>query len=214
MQADRRLVEHVAHAHQPAADLRGEPDPLRFTAGKRAAGTVQRQIPDADVDHKPQSFADFAQNRIGDRRVVAAQVHRREDARRRVDAQLHDVVNVEVADPHGEALRPQPRTVARRARSLGEIRMQPILHRLAVGRFPAAIEVGNHALERMAERLLFVRFRAVNQDVAKLLRQRSIRRRGRHLKLLAEISHQLRVQRRHSATALAPRLNRPLLQRH
>ena len=36
MQADARLVEHVEHAHQAAADLRGEPDALRLAARKRA----------------------------------------------------------------------------------------------------------------------------------------------------------------------------------
>ena len=35
MQPDRRLVEHVQHADQPGADLRGEPNPLRLTAGQR-----------------------------------------------------------------------------------------------------------------------------------------------------------------------------------
>ena len=35
VQADRRLVEHVEHAHQPAADLRREPDALRLAARQR-----------------------------------------------------------------------------------------------------------------------------------------------------------------------------------
>src|SRR5262249_21562878 len=33
VQADRRLVENVQHADQPAADLPGQPDPLRLAAG-------------------------------------------------------------------------------------------------------------------------------------------------------------------------------------
>ena len=36
VQADRRLVEHVEHADEPAADLRREPDALRLAAGERA----------------------------------------------------------------------------------------------------------------------------------------------------------------------------------
>ena len=36
VQPDRRLVEHVEHADQPAADLRREPDALRLAAGQRA----------------------------------------------------------------------------------------------------------------------------------------------------------------------------------
>jgi hypothetical protein len=37
MQADGRFVEHVQHAAQLRADLRGQPDALRFAAGKRGA---------------------------------------------------------------------------------------------------------------------------------------------------------------------------------
>ena len=36
MQPDRRLVEHVEHAREARADLRGEADALRFTARQRA----------------------------------------------------------------------------------------------------------------------------------------------------------------------------------
>ena len=36
VQADRRLVEHVEHADQARADLGGQPDALRLTAGQRA----------------------------------------------------------------------------------------------------------------------------------------------------------------------------------
>ena len=36
VQPDRRLVEHIEHAGQPRADLRGEPDALAFAAGQRA----------------------------------------------------------------------------------------------------------------------------------------------------------------------------------
>ena len=35
VQADRRLVEHVEHADEPAADLRRQPDALRLAAGER-----------------------------------------------------------------------------------------------------------------------------------------------------------------------------------
>ena len=44
MQPDRGLVEHVEHAGQAGADLRGQPDALAFAAGKRAA----RRAPASD----------------------------------------------------------------------------------------------------------------------------------------------------------------------
>ena len=42
MQSDGRFVEHIAHAHQPAADLSGKANALRFAAGKRRTGAVER----------------------------------------------------------------------------------------------------------------------------------------------------------------------------
>ncbi len=47
MQADRGLVEHVAHALQVGAQLRREPDALRFAAGQRRRGAVEREITQA-----------------------------------------------------------------------------------------------------------------------------------------------------------------------
>ena len=39
MQADRRLVEHVEHAGEARADLRGEANALAFAAGQGSRGT-------------------------------------------------------------------------------------------------------------------------------------------------------------------------------
>ena len=47
MQADRRLVENVEHADQSAADLAGQPDALRFAAGQRRGGAVEREVIEA-----------------------------------------------------------------------------------------------------------------------------------------------------------------------
>ena len=49
VQADRRLVEDVQHAHQPAADLAGQPDALHLAAGKRRRGALQGEIFQAHV---------------------------------------------------------------------------------------------------------------------------------------------------------------------
>ena len=41
VQADRRLVEDVQHAHQAGADLGGQPDPLRLAAGEAGRSPVE-----------------------------------------------------------------------------------------------------------------------------------------------------------------------------
>ncbi len=59
MQADRRLIEHVEHAAQLRADLRGEADALRFSAGKRRGGAIEAQIVQPDGFQELQTAADF-----------------------------------------------------------------------------------------------------------------------------------------------------------
>ena len=49
VQADGRLVEHVAHALQVAAQLRRQADALRLAAAERGRGAVQRQVAQADL---------------------------------------------------------------------------------------------------------------------------------------------------------------------
>ena len=59
MQSDARLVQDVEHAHQARADLRGQPDTLRFAAAERAALAVQREVAQADIAQKAQPGPDF-----------------------------------------------------------------------------------------------------------------------------------------------------------
>ena len=66
VQADRGLVQHVEHAGQPRADLRGEADALAFAAGEGAGGARQGQVVQADVEQERQPLADFLQHPRGD----------------------------------------------------------------------------------------------------------------------------------------------------
>ena len=66
VQADRGLVEHIEHAGQARADLRGEANALAFAAGQRAGGTRQRQVIQADVEQEGQPLADFLEHAGGD----------------------------------------------------------------------------------------------------------------------------------------------------
>src|SRR5262249_6627040 len=66
VQADRGLVQHVEHAREPRADLRGEADALALAAGERAGGARQRQVIQADVDQEGQALADLLEHATGD----------------------------------------------------------------------------------------------------------------------------------------------------
>ena len=66
MQPDRRLVEHIEHAGEPRADLRGEADALALAARERAGGAREREIFQPDIDQKFQPVADFLEHADGD----------------------------------------------------------------------------------------------------------------------------------------------------
>ena len=62
VQADRGLVEHVEHAGQARADLRGEADALALAARQRAGGARERQIVEPDIDQEPEPLADLLED--------------------------------------------------------------------------------------------------------------------------------------------------------
>ena len=70
MQADRRLVEHIEHAGEARADLRGEPDALAFAAGQRARHAREIEIVEADIDEEFQPGADLLEDARGDLAVL------------------------------------------------------------------------------------------------------------------------------------------------
>ena len=74
VQADRRFVEHVHDAGQAGADLRGQPDALRFAAGQCFGRAFEGQVIEADVDQESQPRGDFLEDLLGDLRLGAGQL--------------------------------------------------------------------------------------------------------------------------------------------
>ena len=57
VQPDARLVEDVEHAHQPRADLGGQPDALGLAAGERRRAAAERQVVEPHVPEEAQPVA-------------------------------------------------------------------------------------------------------------------------------------------------------------
>src|SRR5439155_1264036 len=66
MEADRRLIQDVEHAHQLRADLRREPDALALAAGERRRAAVERQVIEPDVDQEAEARQDLFHDRARD----------------------------------------------------------------------------------------------------------------------------------------------------
>ena len=149
MQADRGLVEHVEHAGQARADLRGEPDALALAARQRAGGARQRQIVEADVDEERQALANLLQNAAGD--LVALRVEPlRQVAHpfdRGPDREIGDFADMPPVDLDRERFRLQPVAVAGRARCRRHIARNLLARPFALGFEIAPFEIADDAFE-------------------------------------------------------------------
>ena len=149
VQADGRFVEHVHHAGEAGADLRGEPDALRFAAGKRVGRPVERQIVEPDVVEETDAGDDLLHDLVGDLRTVAVEGQRFEKGEHLFQRQRADRVDGLAADHDVPRFFAQAGAVAARAGVVlvfGEL----FTHGHRVGLVIAALHVGEHAFERIA----------------------------------------------------------------
>ena len=215
MQADRRLVEHVEHAGEAGADLRGEADALGFAARQRAGGARQRQVFEADVVEELQALADLLQDARGDLVLLLGEGLRQlgEPRVRRLDRHVADFADVLAADLDGQRLRLQAIAAARFARVRALVALQLLAHPVGIGLAPAPLDVADDALERLDglvvaravdvdERHLFL-VGAVEDGELHVLGQLLPRRRHRHLEVLGQRLQRLLVVGRGGA-GLAP----------
>jgi hypothetical protein len=102
MQPDRGLVQHVEHAGEPRADLRGEPDALALAAGECAGRARQREIFEPDVDQEFQPLADLLEHAPGDLILLGRELARQlgEPLAGALDRHLGDLADVQAGDLH------------------------------------------------------------------------------------------------------------------
>ena len=95
MQADARFVEHVEHSRQPRADLRRQPDALRFAAAQGAAFAVEVQVAQADFHQEAQPGRDLAHDLGGDLLLRRPEFQPGDDPMRLADGQPTELADVE-----------------------------------------------------------------------------------------------------------------------
>ena len=147
VEADRGLVEDVEHADQLRADLRREPQPLRFAAAERRGRAVELQVADADVLEKGQALADLLQDPLADQPLGLGQLEPVDELDRPLHRHARERVDVGAADGDREHLGLQPRTVTDRARPEAHVLLDPLALLARVGLLVAALEARDDALE-------------------------------------------------------------------
>ena len=146
MQADGRLVQNVQHAHEPRADLRGEPDALRLAAGERGRGPLEREVVQPHVHEELEPRLDLLHDGPGDVALLALEGKPLEEAQTLGRAHLGDLVDGLAAHRHRENLRLQALAAAGGARHDGEVALQLLALRVALRLLVAAHDRRERAL--------------------------------------------------------------------
>ena len=201
VQADRRLVEHVEHADQAGADLRGEPDALRLAAGERAGGAVEAEVVEPDVEQEAQPLVDLLEHALADLALAGGHLEGRQVLGGLSDRQGRDLGDVlgpvlDAVEQHRADDRLEPGAVADRAGHLAHEALEALAAGVGLGLGVTALEVGDRALEGRVVRALaavpvlvaHVHLGGVpaHERLAHLVGQRAVRRVGAEAELLAE----------------------------
>ena len=152
MQADARLVQHVHHPLELGADLGGQPDALRLTAGQCGRRSGQRQVLQPDVEQKAQPRLDFLEHLTRDRLFACAQRESVEEVRAVGDGQLAhlcDRLRALLTRGQGDRqdFRLEPRALTHRARDVAHEALVALLHQLGFGLVKLALQERQHTFE-------------------------------------------------------------------
>jgi len=123
VEADGRLVQHVEHAGQAAADLRRQADALRLPTAERTGRPRQRQVVQTDIDQEANPRFDLLENLGGDAQLQIVQARRLpvrtaqplHPGQQAPDRHLRHVHDAQTVDGDGQGLRSQPLAQAGRA---------------------------------------------------------------------------------------------------
>ena len=149
MQADRGFIEDVHDASEARADLASQPDALTLAARERFGRAIERQVVEADVDQKTQSGSDLTQDPFAHRRPRARQDQGLEPGECPAQGPVRKFGDGFVGHAHETRLGTQSRAFALGADFDMAILAQLLADRCRVGLFPASIQIGQDAFERM-----------------------------------------------------------------
>ncbi len=147
VQADRRLVEHVEHPDQAAADLRGQADALRLATGEGGRRAREVEVIEPDVEQETHPGVDLLHHAIGDHVVALGQGERLERLGRVTDRHERDVGDAVAVDGDGQRQRLEPGAAALGARHLAHVALDLLALGVALGLGVPALQVGDDALE-------------------------------------------------------------------
>ena len=161
MQADRRFVQDIKHAHEPRADLRGKADALGLAARQRGGGALERQVVESHVHEEFQSRLDFLHDGPRDALGLARERKAVEERIGIGGRHLRHIVDGFAAHGDGEDFGLQALTVAGLTGHRREILLESLALRVGLRLLVAAHNRSEHAFPLDVP----VRLAAVDRDV-------------------------------------------------
>src|SRR5918998_980477 len=143
----RGLVEHVEHADEPAAYLRGEPYPLGLAAGERSGRAGEGEVAEANVHEKAETLPDLLDDPLPDEPLPCREVDLLEEVLRVPDGELGELGDALPPHRHGERLGTQPRARALRAGDVAHELLDLLAAVLRIRLGVPARQVAHDALE-------------------------------------------------------------------
>ena len=147
VQADARLVQHIQHTGQCAANLGRQADTLAFAAGQGGRTAGKGQIPQTHALQKAQALTDLFKNRRTDHLILGADLGGLDEFQLFGNALVAEIRNVDAADRDGQAGGLQAAAMAGGALLAGHDKGNLFLDPLAVRLAEAAFQVRDKALK-------------------------------------------------------------------
>ena len=150
VQPDARLVQHVQHTRQAAADLRGQANPLRFSAAERRGGPIQRQVVQAYVTQKRQAVDDLPEHLFADLDLCRCKVERLEEIDGLGNWKRFDFGKAAASKTDGQRLSVEAGASAHRAARLPHVFLVELADRRRFGFAVLFFQLGDDAGEGAA----------------------------------------------------------------
>ena len=147
VQPDGRLVEHVQHTDEPAADLAGQPDALGLAAGQRGRRAVQVEVVEADVAQEADAGVDLLEHPLGDEHLALGQLEPGQHLAGLADGQRAELVDAVPVDGDRQRQRVEPGAAAGPAGHLPHVALDLLALAVGLDLFVAPLQVRDDALE-------------------------------------------------------------------
>src|SRR6266567_5442682 len=142
VETDAGFIKNVENAAQARADLRGQTDALRFTAGKRGGGAIQAEVAESHGEKEIDALGDFFERPRGDFFLALRELrdHLVHGGARGAKRERREISDGPAGELDGQRFGSKAFAVANTAKRRGHVLRHPLAVRVGAGFFEIAFE--------------------------------------------------------------------------